>query len=80
MGTLTQLFLVFLVHFFFLIIKNSFLNKLTLITKRGFPGGSDSKESAWNAGDPGSVPGLGRSHGENGYPFHSSGTDVKVGP
>ena len=27
----------------------------------GFPGGSDSKESACNAGDPGSVPGLGRS-------------------
>ena len=26
----------------------------------GFPGGSDSKESACNAGDLGSVPGLGR--------------------
>jgi len=26
-----------------------------------FPGGSDSKESACNAGDPGSIPGLGRS-------------------
>ena len=26
-----------------------------------FPCGSDSKESAWNAGDPGSIPGLGRS-------------------
>ena len=25
-----------------------------------FPGGSDSEESACNAGDPGSVPGLGR--------------------
>ena len=35
-----------------------------------FPGGSDSKESACNAGDPGSVPGLGRSPGEgNGYPL-----------
>ena len=34
----------------------------------GFPGGSDSKESAWNAGDPGWIPGLGRSPGErNGY-------------
>ena len=30
----------------------------------GFPGGSDSKESACNAGDPGSIPGLGRSPGE----------------
>ena len=27
----------------------------------GFPGGSDSKESTCNAGDPGSIPGLGRS-------------------
>ena len=26
----------------------------------GFPGGSDGKESAYNAGDPGSVPGLGK--------------------
>ena len=30
----------------------------------GFPGGSDSKESASNAGDLGPVPGLGRSPGE----------------
>ena len=27
----------------------------------GFPGGSDSKESACNAGNLGSIPGLGRS-------------------
>ena len=27
----------------------------------GFPGGSDSKESTCNAGDPGLIPGLGRS-------------------
>ena len=26
----------------------------------GFPCGSDSKASAYNAGDPGSIPGLGR--------------------
>ena len=33
-----------------------------------FPGGSDSKESACNAGDLGLIPGLGRSPGEgNGY-------------
>ena len=31
---------------------------------RGFPGGSDSKESACNAGDPGSIPESGRSPGE----------------
>ena len=30
----------------------------------GFPGGSDSKESVRNAGDLGSIPGLGRFHGE----------------
>ena len=39
----------------------------------GFPGGSDSKESACNAGDLGSIPGLGRFSGEgNGYPFQYS--------
>ena len=36
-------------------------------------GGSDSKESTCNAGDLGSIPGLGRSPGEgNGTPFQSS--------
>ena len=30
----------------------------------GFPGGSDSKVPACNAGDPGSIPGSGRSPGE----------------
>ena len=30
----------------------------------GFPGGSDGKESPCNAGDLGSIPGLGRSLGE----------------
>ena len=29
----------------------------------GFPGGSEGKESAWNAGDPSSIPGLRRSPG-----------------
>ena len=34
----------------------------------GIPGGSDSKESACNVGDPGSIPGLARFPGEgNGY-------------
>ena len=31
---------------------------------KGFPGGSDSKASAHNAGDPGLIPGWGRSPGE----------------
>ena len=39
----------------------------------GFPGGSDGKESAFNAGDPGSIAGLGISRGEgNGNPLHYS--------
>ena len=38
-----------------------------------FPGGSDGKESACNAGDSGLVPGLGRSPGEgNHYPSQCS--------
>ena len=39
----------------------------------GFSGGSDGKESACNVGDNGSVPGPGRSPGEeNGYPLQHS--------
>ena len=39
----------------------------------GFPGGSDSKESAYSAGDLGSIPGSGTSTGEgNGYPLQYS--------
>ena len=30
----------------------------------GFPGSSDGKASAYNVGDPGSIPGSGRSPGE----------------
>ena len=38
-----------------------------------FPGGSDGKSSAYNVGDLGSVPGLGRSPGEaKGYPLQYS--------
>ena len=37
------------------------------------PGGSDGKESACNAGEPGSIPGLERCPGEgNGNPFQYS--------
>ena len=39
----------------------------------GFSGGSDGKESVCNVGDPGFIPGSGRSLGEgNGYPFQYS--------
>ena len=42
----------------------------------GFPGGSDTKESACSAGDLGSIPGSGRSLGEgNGNPLQYSGME-----
>ena len=38
-----------------------------------FPGGSDDNESAYNARDPGLIPGLGRSPGEgHGNPLQYS--------
>ena len=38
-----------------------------------FPGGTDGKASAYNVGDLGSIPGLGRSRGEgNGNPLQYS--------
>ena len=41
-----------------------------------FPGGSDDKETACNAGDLGSIPGLGRCPGEGkGYPLQYSGLE-----
>ena len=43
---------------------------------RGFPCGSAGKDSACNAGDLGSIPGLGRSPGERkGYPLQYSGLE-----
>ena len=38
--------------------------KGSLPSTPGFPDSSVGKESAWNAEDPGSIPGLGRSPGE----------------
>ena len=52
--------------------------KDTLLTAvfLGFPCGSAGKESACNAGDLGSIPGLGRSPGEGkGYPLQYSGLE-----
>ena len=49
------------------IYKEKGFNEATMVS---FPGGSDGKASACNAGDPGSIPGLGRSPGEgNGTPL-----------
>ena len=43
---------------------------------RGFPGSPDGKVSACNAGDPGLIPGFGRSPGEGkGYPLQYSGLE-----
>ena len=47
--------------------------KLKIKETMGFPGGSDGKASVCNAGDLGSIPGLGRSPGEgNGSPLQYS--------
>ena len=47
---------------------------------QGFPGGSEVKASAWNAGDPGSIPGLGRFPGEgNGNPLQYSCLENSMG-
>ena len=44
-----------------------------LKSQKGFPGGSEVKASACNAGDLGLIPGLGRSPGEgNGNPLQYS--------
>ena len=44
--------------------------------EQGFPGGLAGKQSACNAGDLGSIPGLRRSTGEgNGYPLQYSGLE-----
>ena len=49
------------------------------MTSEGFPGSSAGKESACNAGDPGSIPGSGRSPGERiGYPLQHSWTGGSV--
>ena len=43
------------------------------MSSRGLPGGSEGKASACNAGDPGSIPGSGRSPGEgHGNPLQCS--------
>ena len=50
--------------------------KVSLEMWSGCGGGSDGKESAYNAGHLGSIPGLGRSPGEgNGNPLQYSGLE-----
>ena len=48
----------------------------TIKDRKGFPRSSVGKESPCNAGDPGLIPGLGRSTGEGkGYPLQYSGLE-----
>ena len=50
-----------------------FRESLSCCYLRVFPGGSDGKASGYNAGDPGLIPGSGRSSGEgNGNPLQYS--------
>ena len=54
-------------------VTESDTTKMSTGNLRGFPGDSGGKESACNAGDPGLIPGLGRSPGEgNGYLLQDS--------
>ena len=53
-----------------LIVQGSDGNDYQRTITSDFPGGSDGKASVYNVGDPGSIPGLGRSLGEgNGNPL-----------
>ena len=56
-----------------------FKELLLLSSGVGFPGNSAGKESTFNAEDPDSIPGLGRSAGEGiGYPLHYSWASLVV--
>ena len=50
--------------FFFPPLSHGGYSPIVLILQSGFSGGSDGKESAYNVGDLGSMPGSGRSPGE----------------
>ena len=53
--------------------NSTYMDYLKQSNSLDFPGGSDSKASAYNEGDPGSIPGSGRSPGEgNGSPLQYS--------
>ena len=61
--------------FFMFQLSHSYMTtgKTIALTIWGFPDSSVGKESAWNAGDTGSIPGSGRSaRGEIGYPVQYS--------
>ena len=57
----------------------SYSYDFTLLHITGFPCGSAGEESACNAGDLGSIPGLGRSPEEGrGYPLQYSGLEKSM--
>ena len=57
--------------------KQTVLKSIEVYTFMGFLDSSVGKESACNAGDPGSIPGLGRSPGKGiGYPLQYSWTSL----
>ena len=61
-------------------LENKASRYLTLVSCSGFPGSSDGRESAWNAGDPGSILGSGRSPGAgNGNPLQYSCLENSMG-
>ncbi|MES7586305.1 hypothetical protein U6P61_12205, partial [Cutibacterium acnes] len=75
--SLSTFFFFSFIFFIFLLKDNCltefccFLSNLNM--NQGFPCSSVGKESACSAGDPGSIPGLGRSPGEGiGYPLQYS--------
>ena len=54
-------------------ISESFMDTDLMCLKKGFPGDSGGKDSVYNVGDLGSIPGSGRSPGEgNGIPLQYS--------
>ena len=61
--------------------KNAEEEKTSLGLIMGFPGGSEVKASACNAGELGSIPGLGTSPGEgNGSPLQYSSLENPAEP
>ena len=62
-----------MIIFWICLIKQNIVSKfISPVSFYFFPGGSDSKASAYNAGDPGSTPGSGRSGEGNGNPLQYS--------
>ena len=62
-------------------LLKAFINRFSMKLKcSSLPGGSDGKASTYNAGDPGSIPGSGRSSGEgNGNPLQYSCLENPMG-